>query len=131
MTSKPHVHSCGHAHSHAHSNGTTGIAADDSEDSGKRSKKKKPTRDLTAEFDKIRMFLEAHFGTVSDLRTELKQGAEDEDELLTLDVELDGVKASVDLISMVSGCASPARAAQHRLRTWNDGECECIRGSSI
>ena len=83
VTSKPHVHSCGHSHSH------TG-------------KKKKPTRELTAEFDKIRMFLESHFGSVSDLRTQMKEGPEDEDELLTLDVELDGVKASVDLISMVS-----------------------------
>lgn len=53
------------------------------------------------------MFLEAHFGTVSALRTEMGQGEEDEDGLLSLDVELDGVKASVDLISMVSlRCAS-------------------------
>jgi hypothetical protein len=51
------------------------------------------------------MFLEAHFGTVSNLRTTMKEGPEDEDELLTLDVELDGVKASVDLISMVSRVA--------------------------
>jgi cleavage and polyadenylation specificity factor subunit 3 len=82
VTSKPHVHSCGHSH-------------------GTR-KKKKATRELTAEFDKISTFLEAHFGTVSDLRTTMHEGTEDEDELLTLDVELDGVKASVDLISMVS-----------------------------
>lgn len=45
------------------------------------------------------MFLEAHFGEVSIPRTEVPEG--EEDDLLVMDVTVDGVIASIDLISMV------------------------------
>lgn len=46
------------------------------------------------------MFLEAHFGDVSIPRTEVPEG--EEDDLLVMDVTVDGIVARIDLISMVS-----------------------------
>ena len=51
------------------------------------------------DFARLRMFLEAHFGDVSSPRRQVARG--DEDELLVMDVTVDGVIARVDLISMV------------------------------
>lgn len=45
------------------------------------------------------MFLEAHFGDVSVPRTEVPEG--EEDDLLVMDVTVDGIVARIDLISMV------------------------------
>ena len=52
------------------------------------------------EFKRLRMFLEAHFGDVSIPRTEVPEG--EEDDLLVMDVTVDGIVARIDLISMVS-----------------------------
>ena len=46
------------------------------------------------------MFLGAHFGDVSNPRRMTVDG--DEDELLTMDVIMDGIVARIDLLSMVS-----------------------------
>ncbi|RSH94523.1 endoribonuclease ysh1 [Saitozyma podzolica] len=50
------------------------------------------------EFDDLRLFLEAHFGEVTAPNRTVEDG--DEDELLVMDVDVDGTKARVDLISM-------------------------------
>jgi len=45
------------------------------------------------------MFLEAHFGDVSQPQTQMVDGKEDE--LLVIDVTVDGIVARIDLISIV------------------------------
>jgi cleavage and polyadenylation specificity factor subunit 3 len=83
VTSNPHPHSC-HAHSHPHA------------DPSAKGNGSSPSSD---EFDDLRLFLEAHFGEVTAPKRTVENG--DEDELLVMDVEVDGTKARVDLISMV------------------------------
>lgn len=48
------------------------------------------------------MFLEAHFGNVTEPKTEVPEG--EEDDLLVMDVKVDDHVARIDLISMVSVC---------------------------
>lgn len=48
------------------------------------------------------MFLEAHFGDVTKPAQTVPEGSEDD--LLVMKVTVDGVIATVDLISMVSAC---------------------------
>lgn len=80
MTSNPHPHS--HSHSHSH----------ESKGKGKQA--------AIPEFDKLQLFLEAHFGNVSGPESS------DDDDLLTLEVKVDGQVARLDLISMVSAVAN-------------------------
>lgn len=85
MTSNPHPHSHSHSHSHNHPDSTSAS--------------------LSPEHQRIQIFLEAHFGPLgpSSKKEDEDEGIYDEDEdLMTLIVELDGAKARVDLISMVS-----------------------------
>jgi cleavage and polyadenylation specificity factor subunit 3 len=81
VTSNPHPHSC-HAHPHpqTHSHAAPSVKGNGS-------------------FDDLRLFLEAHFGEVTAPKRTVEDG--DEDELLVMDVDVDGTKARVDLISMV------------------------------
>ena len=72
MTANPHPHS----HSHAGSNGHSG-------------------NDYSEDFERLRLFLEAHFGDVS---VHAADGGDDE---LTMSVEIDGTSARLDLITMV------------------------------
>ncbi|TXT04239.1 hypothetical protein VHUM_04237 [Vanrija humicola] len=74
--------SSSHKHSHKHSHGE-GEAHD---------------------FETLHMFLEAHFGDVSHPETQVADG--DEDNLLVMKVTVDGVVATVDLISMKVECES-------------------------
>jgi hypothetical protein len=53
----------------------------------------------------LRTFLTAHFGKVSEPKHAVADG--EEDELLVMDVDVDGNVASIDLISMV---CDPSRA---------------------
>jgi cleavage and polyadenylation specificity factor subunit 3 len=87
VTSNPHPHSC-HAHPHpqTHSHAAPSVKGNGSS----------PSSD---EFDDLRLFLEAHFGEVTAPKRTVEDG--DEDELLVMDVDVDGTKARVDLISMV------------------------------
>lgn len=71
VTNHPHSHSHSHSHSQSH----------------------------TADFDRLHTFLTAHFGNVSEPRHTVDGGSEDE--LLVMDVDVDGVIARIDLISMV------------------------------
>jgi cleavage and polyadenylation specificity factor subunit 3 len=102
VTANPHPHSHSHSHSHAHSHPSD-----------------PPTKDppLSAEHERIQLFLEAHFGALSrptkveptmtaeeddaDLYGAVEEDKDEDEDLLTLIVELDGAKARVDLISMV------------------------------
>lgn len=77
VTSNPHPHS--HHNGDSHSNGH-----DHAPD----------------EFNKLHTFLQAHFGDVSEPKRDAAEG--EEDELLTMEVNVDGSKAVLDLISMVS-----------------------------
>jgi cleavage and polyadenylation specificity factor subunit 3 len=81
VTSNPHPHSHSHPHSH------------ESKGKGKQA--------AIPEFEKLQLFLEAHFGNVSGPESS------DDDDLLTLEVKVDDQVARLDLISMVS--AAPGR----------------------
>ncbi|WVQ83623.1 endoribonuclease YSH1 [Cryptococcus sp. DSM 104549] len=82
LTTTPHRHA--HHHHHGHSR-------------GKAEKGDQPQPDFT-EFDRLRLFLEAHFGEVSGPNTTVPEGGEDD--LLTMEVKVDDAVAKVDLISM-------------------------------
>lgn len=99
MTANPHPHSHSHSHPHSHPS--------------EPSTKDPP---LSAEHERIQLFLEAHFGALSrpakvapttaeeddaDLYGATGEEEDEDEDLLTLIVELDGAKARVDLISMV------------------------------
>ena len=83
VTSDPHPHSH-HTHSHPQTNGQTNGNGHGHPD----------------EFAILHMFLGAHFGDVSNPRKISSDG--DEDELMTMDVAMDGTVARIDLLSMVS-----------------------------
>jgi cleavage and polyadenylation specificity factor subunit 3 len=78
VTSTAHPHSHGHSH-HSHDG----------------SIKDRGTAATAAEFQDLHLFLSSHFGNVTQ---SILKG--DEDDLLTMDVTVDGVKARLDLITM-------------------------------
>ena len=82
VTANPHPHSHSHSHPHHGSkiNGSNGHASPPN-----------------PEFEKLHLFLSAHFGDVT-----LPSTSDDDDDLLVMDVTVDKSKARVDLISMVS-----------------------------
>ena len=79
MTSKPHTHSH-HDHSHPVPEASKGTES----------------QELHEDHERLRMFLEAHFGDVTIPNTG------EEEDWLVIDVKVDDVVARVDLISMVS-----------------------------
>lgn len=104
----PHHRSCGHSHggsskSHAQSSPLPG----------------------TDELDKLHLFLQAHFGDVSVPKRTAPEG--EEDDLLVMEIKLDGVTANLDLISMVrahspgpyhrQSAHTPRRGSNASLRT--------------
>ncbi|OCF74850.1 endoribonuclease YSH1 [Kwoniella mangroviensis CBS 8886] len=91
LTSTPHLHS---HHDHSHETGESMINGHSHSDASGNE-----------EFDRIRMFLEAHFGEVSGPKVTVAEG--EEDELLVMTVKIDEVMAKVDLISMRVESDSP------------------------
>lgn len=100
VTASPNKHACNHSHSHSDLQPHTYP--------GDKSAKEVASN---PEFERLRMFLEAHFGHVEgpNLRPPLPRGADgdgnddqDGDDWLTMDVKLDNHTARIDLISMVS-----------------------------
>ena len=92
VTSRPH----GHAHDHAHDHkldtaAPKGVPEVFSSTSASR---------LTSDIHRLRLFLLAHFGDVSVPLMQEKEGMEDE--LLVIRVDVDGVVARIDLMTMVS-----------------------------
>ncbi len=81
VTSSPHPHS--HSHTHPRINGDTN--GDTHTQDG---------------FSAFQMFLTAHFGDVSIPQKDMTDGDENDD-LMMIDVNVDGMTACVDLISMV------------------------------
>ncbi|WWD16619.1 endoribonuclease YSH1 [Kwoniella shandongensis] len=79
LTTTPHHHAHGHGHNHDHS---------ESNGDGH----------IHSEFEKLAMFLEAHFGEVSGPNTSVPEG--EEDDLLVMEVKVDNAIARIDLISM-------------------------------
>ncbi|OCF34686.1 endoribonuclease YSH1 [Kwoniella heveanensis BCC8398] len=99
LTSTPHHHAH-HDHYHgSHSHNDTRVNGDGEVPSSSGS------LSTFTEFDKIRMFLEAHFGEVSGPNATVAEG--EEDELLTMTVRVDSTTAKIDLISMRVESASP------------------------
>jgi cleavage and polyadenylation specificity factor subunit 3 len=90
VTSRPHDHS---DHSHSHHTSSPGAKKELSPSSDQ-------TQALRTEIDRLRMFLSAHFGPVEEPLMQEEEGREDE--LLVLKVDVDGVVAKVDLMTMVS-----------------------------
>ena len=80
------------------------------------------------EFAALYMFLQAHFGDVSQPQTQLVDG--DEDELLVIDVSVDGIVARVDLISMVTLFWFRRVALVDDCSGWNASRMSCGGGSS-
>ncbi|WVO13323.1 endoribonuclease YSH1 [Cryptococcus depauperatus] len=78
LTAQPHQHSCNHSHS-----------------SHDEAPMKFPT---SPEFERLRMFLEAHFGEVSGPFTTVPVGGEDQ--LMTMEVTVDSLSAKIDLYTM-------------------------------
>lgn len=72
VTNNPHPHAC-----HHHSSG-----------------------EENKDYETLHLFLEAHFGEVTQPAATVADG--EEDDLLVMRVTVDGVVATVDLISMVS-----------------------------
>lgn len=108
VTASPNKHACNHSHSHSHSHSDLHPHTYPGD---------KPAKVVASnpEFERLRMFLEAHFGHVEgpNLRAPLAQRADgdkngngendkDGDDWLTMDVKLDNHTARIDLISMVS-----------------------------
>jgi hypothetical protein len=92
VTSRPHGHA--HDHDHEHKLDTAapeGIPEAFSSTSASR---------LTSDIHRLRLFLLAHFGDVSVPLMQEKEGMEDE--LLVIRVDVDGVVARIDLMTMVS-----------------------------
>lgn len=98
LTASPNKHACNHSHSHSDLQPHTYP--------GDKSAKEVASN---PEFERLRMFLEAHFGHVEgpNLRPPLPRGADgdgnddqDGDDWLTMDVKLDNHTARIDLISM-------------------------------
>ncbi|ORY23435.1 Endoribonuclease YSH1 [Naematelia encephala] len=91
LTSNPHSHSHSHSHSYSHSETTT-------------TQSQSSTRQVLdlSDFARLHMFLQAHFGDVSEPRTSVPEG--DEDDLLVIKVNVDEVIARLDLISMRVEC---------------------------
>lgn len=101
MTSRPHDHT--HDHDHEQENGAE--ALDKSIDSA-------PTPELPSDIHRLRLFLLAHFGDVSIPLMQETEGKEDD--LLVIRVEVDGVVARVDLMTMVSPYQSRSSLAKER-----------------
>jgi len=78
VTSKPHTHS---HHDHPHPEPET--------------TENRNNEELHEDYERLRMFLEAHFGHVTVPNTG------EEEDWLVMDVKVDDVVARVDLISMV------------------------------
>ncbi|TYJ58751.1 endoribonuclease YSH1 [Cryptococcus floricola] len=77
LTSAPNRHACNHGHSHAPA----------------------PKETVTSpEFERLKMFLEAHFGDVSGPHIEAPQDGEEE--WLSMEVKIDNHEAKIDLITM-------------------------------
>lgn len=108
VTASPNKHACNHSHSQSHSHSDLHSNTYPGDKSAK-------VVASNPEFERLRMFLEAHFGHVEgpNLRPPLAQGADGdknengendkgEDDWLTMDVKLDNHTARIDLISMVS-----------------------------
>ncbi|WWC60144.1 endoribonuclease YSH1 [Kwoniella dejecticola CBS 10117] len=90
LTSTPHQHSHhhhDHAHDHPHPNGQ--INGNGNSNGLERANE---------EFDRIKMFLESHFGNVTGPNVSVAEG--EEDELLSMTINVDEVIAKLDLISM-------------------------------
>ncbi len=85
MTSTPHPHSH-RSHSYSQPN-------------AKANGNGNGNGNIHDEFATLHMFLEAHFGDVSQPQTQMVDGKEDE--LLVIDVTVDGIVARIDLISIV------------------------------
>lgn len=108
VTASPNKHACNHSHSQSHSHSDLHSNTYPGDKSAK-------VAASNPEFERLRMFLEAHFGHVEgpNLRPPLAQGADGDknkngendkggDDWLTMDVKLDNHTARIDLISMVS-----------------------------
>ncbi|WVO24120.1 endoribonuclease YSH1 [Cryptococcus decagattii] len=106
LTASPNKHACNHSHSHSHSHSDLHSNTYPGDKSAK-------VVASNPEFERLRMFLEAHFGHVEgpNLRPPVAQGADGEenengendkdgDDWLTMDVKLDNHTARIDLISM-------------------------------
>jgi hypothetical protein len=90
VTSKPHIHS---HHEHPHPN----LNSEPTE--------KTNGGELHEDYERLRIFLDAHFGNVTIPTTG------EDDDWLVMDVKVDDVVARVDLISMVTpSFLSSARA---------------------
>lgn len=111
LTSAPHPHSHSHSHSHAHS-GSHGHDGQAESGPPRTKPRKKPGQVkmegskpvVPADFERLHMFLSSHFGDVSEPQIALD--GEDEDDLMVIDVRVDGRLARVDLISMKVECES-------------------------
>jgi cleavage and polyadenylation specificity factor subunit 3 len=124
VTSTPHPHSHSHSHSHPPSHSTSedqhSHATPKPKPKAKSNSKPTSTPDVTTpkpsptqqtEYARLHLFLNAHFGEVTAPRLTLAHGdaaadaeasvdADDEDNLMVMDVRVDGKLARLDLISM-------------------------------
>jgi cleavage and polyadenylation specificity factor subunit 3 len=95
VTSRPHEHS--HNHDAVHR---------DNEDNQERGQANSSTstRSLDNEISRLLIFLSAHFGPIAPPLTTEQPGKEDD--LLVIDISVDGIVARVDLMTMVVTCSN-------------------------
>ncbi|KAG7527458.1 hypothetical protein FFLO_06915 [Filobasidium floriforme] len=94
LTSRLH----GHAHDHDHDHKSDTAAPKDVPEAFSSTSASR----LTSDIHRLRLFLLAHFGDVSVPLMQEKEGMEDE--LLVIRVDVDGVVARIDLMTMVVTC---------------------------